>query len=127
MKKLKVESRIHSLASIRRALRTNWGNGSERGDRHLENAPGMMWALVPVARGADVSYNDPNFPFLGHGRHYDLNLTCAPLDHLSRYDCVLIMTDHSGYDYARIARESKLVIDTSNATRNINFPNVVHC
>lgn len=93
----------------------------------LLQSPALTIMELLRRRGAEVSYNDPFFPFVGHGRHYDLNLTCAPLDHLGRYDCVLIVTDHSGYDYARIARESKLVIDISDATRNINFPNVIHC
>jgi UDP-N-acetyl-D-mannosaminuronate dehydrogenase len=32
------------------------------------------------------------------------------------YDCVLIVTDHSDYDYAGIVRESQLVVDTRHAT-----------
>jgi UDP-N-acetyl-D-glucosamine dehydrogenase len=51
----------------------------------------------------------------------------TPLDNLSEYDCVLIVTDHSDYDYARIVRESKLVVDTRNATRDISAPHVVRC
>lgn len=92
----------------------------------LRDSPALTIVELLLRRGVDVSYNDPNFPFVGHGHHYNLNLTCAPLDNLGRYDCVLVMNDHSGYDYARIAREAKLVIDTSNAMRNINFPNVIH-
>ena len=41
---------------------------------------------------------------------------------LGQYDCVLIVTDHSDYDYARIVRESQLVVDTRNATRGIKSP-----
>lgn len=64
---------------------------------------------------------------MGRGRHYDLNMTCTPLDDLSDYDCVLIVTDHSAYDYERIASESQLVIDTRNATRGIASPKVIRC
>lgn len=103
------------------------GIACEKDVDDLRESPALTIIELLRRRGAEVAYNDPYFPFLGHGRHYDLNLTCAPLDHLGRYDCVLIVTDHRGYDYTRIAREARLVIDTSNATRGISFPNVVHC
>jgi UDP-N-acetyl-D-glucosamine dehydrogenase len=54
-------------------------------------------------------------------------MSSAPLDNLWQYDCVVIVTDHSDYDYARVVRESRLVIDTRNATRGIISSNVVRC
>ena len=78
-------------------------------------------------RGAEVSYHDPYFPTVGRGRHYNLNLICAPLTDLHRYDCVLIATDHSDYDYESIVRESRLVVDTRNATHGIVSPKIVRC
>jgi UDP-N-acetyl-D-glucosamine dehydrogenase len=56
-----------------------------------------------------------------------LQLRCVPLHNLDVYDCVLIVTDHSSYDYAGIVRQAQLVIDTRNATRGIHSPNVVRC
>jgi UDP-N-acetyl-D-glucosamine dehydrogenase len=49
------------------------------------------------------------------------------LDNFAEYDCVLIVTDHSDYDYARIVAESKLVVDSRNATHGITAPNIVRC
>jgi UDP-N-acetyl-D-glucosamine dehydrogenase len=49
------------------------------------------------------------------------------LENLNEYDCVLIVTDHSDYDYDRIVRESQLVVDTRNATRGIRDAKIVHC
>jgi len=43
-----------------------------------------------------------------------------PLEHLEQYDAVVIVTDHSCYEYARIVNEAQLVIDTRNATRGID-------
>ena len=77
--------------------------------------------------GAAVSYNDPFFPHVGTGRKYDLQMDSAPLTDLALYDCVLIVTDHSTYDYQRIVAESRLVIDTRNATRGIHAPNIIRC
>ncbi len=77
--------------------------------------------------GAQVSYNDPYFPTVGHGRHYNLNMTCTPLSDLNAYDAVLIVTDHSDYDYESIVRESQLVIDSRNATKGIQSDKIVRC
>jgi UDP-N-acetyl-D-glucosamine dehydrogenase len=93
----------------------------------LRESPSLTIIELLREQGADVSYNDPYFPTVGRGRHYDLQMTCAPLDDLGQYDCVLIVTDHSDYDYARIVRESQLVVDTRNATRGIKSPKIVHC
>jgi len=38
---------------------------------------------------------------------------------LNKYDCVVIITDHSAYDYNWIVENSKLVIDTRNATASV--------
>jgi UDP-N-acetyl-D-glucosamine dehydrogenase len=93
----------------------------------LRESPALTIIELLQKEGAQVSYNDPYFPNVGRGRHYDLRMKCAPLENLSQYDCVLIVTDHSDYDYERIVRESKLVVDTRNATRGISSPKIVHC
>jgi UDP-N-acetyl-D-glucosamine dehydrogenase len=54
-------------------------------------------------------------------------MKCAALENLGQYDCVLIVTDHSDYDYPRIVRDSQLVVDTRNATRGIQSPKIVRC
>jgi len=77
--------------------------------------------------GAQVSYHDPYFPQVGRGRKYDLQMKCAPLENFAQYDCVVIVTDHSDYDYERIVRESQLVLDTRNATRGLQSPKIVRC
>jgi UDP-N-acetyl-D-glucosamine dehydrogenase len=93
----------------------------------LRESPALTIIELLQKEGAEVSYNDPYFPFVGRGRKYDLQMKCAPLDHLEQYDCVVIVTDHSDYDYARIVRESQLVVDTRNATKGLPSPNVVRC
>jgi UDP-N-acetyl-D-glucosamine dehydrogenase len=64
---------------------------------------------------------------VGKGRKYDLQMKCTPLENLGQYDCVLIVTDHSDYDYAKIVLESQLVIDTRNATKGIADSKIVRC
>ncbi len=93
----------------------------------LRESPALTIIELLQKKGAQVSYNDPYFPYVGKGRHYDLQMKCTPLENLSRYDCVLIVTDHSSYDYRRIVAESKLVLDTRNATKGIEANNIVRC
>ena len=54
-------------------------------------------------------------------------MKCSSLENLGQYDCVLIVTDHSDYDYQRIVKDSKLVVDTRNATKGIKSVNIVRC
>src|SRR5256714_2697202 len=93
----------------------------------LRESPALTIIELLQKEGAQVSYNDPYFPMVGKGRKYDLRMKCTPLENLGQYDCVLIVTDHSDYDYGRIVRESQLVVDTRNATKGVRSPNVVRC
>jgi UDP-N-acetyl-D-glucosamine dehydrogenase len=93
----------------------------------LRESPALTIIELLQKEGAEVSYNDPYFPFVGKGRHYDLQMKCAPLENLGQYDCVLIVTDHSTYDYPRIVREAQLLVDTRNALKGMDSPKIVRC
>jgi UDP-N-acetyl-D-glucosamine dehydrogenase len=93
----------------------------------LRESPSLTIIELLRDKGAAVSYNDPYFPTVGHGRKYDLNMTCTPLDNLAEFDAAVIVTDHTCYDYAAIVAQSQLVIDTRNATKGIDSPNIVRC
>lgn len=93
----------------------------------LRESPSLTLIEILKKRGADVSYNDPYFPTVGHGRHYDLNMTSQPLSDLASYDCILIATDHSDYDFAAIATQAQLLVDTRNATAGLGCDNIVRC
>jgi UDP-N-acetyl-D-glucosamine dehydrogenase len=93
----------------------------------LRESPSLVVIELLRKAGAQVFYNDPFFPSVGRGRHYDLNMICTPMENLGQYDAVLIITDHTSYDYRNIVAESKLVVDTRNATKGITAANIVHC
>jgi UDP-N-acetyl-D-glucosamine dehydrogenase len=93
----------------------------------LRESPSLTIIELLREKGAVVAYNDPFFPTVGRGRHYDLNMTNTPLDDLGQYDAVLIVTDHTSYDFSGIVEQAQLVIDTRNATKGINSPNIVRC
>ena len=99
----------------------------------LRESPSLKLLELLTQRGAKLDYNDPYFPALFKMRHYDFsNMKSVDLtpENLAKYDCVLIATDHTAYDYDAIVKNSKLVIDTRNATRKVNKganKNVVLC
>jgi len=93
----------------------------------LRESPALTIIELLRDQGAIVSYNDPFFPTVGRGRHYDLNMTSTPLVNLGQYDAVVIVTDHSSYDYREIVQQSQLVIDTRNATKGIESPTIECC
>jgi len=93
----------------------------------LRESPSLTIIELLRKKGATVFYNDPFFPSVGRGRHYDLNMTCTSLEDLGQYDAVVIVTDHSAYDYRAIVAQSKLVVDTRNATKGIAATNIVRC
>ncbi|MGA3087145.1 MAG: nucleotide sugar dehydrogenase [Terriglobales bacterium] len=93
----------------------------------LRESPALTIIELLQKEGAVVSYHDPYFPFVGRGRKYDLQMKCSSLENLGQYDCVLIVTDHTDYDYPKIVREATLVVDSRNATRGIQSDKIVHC
>jgi UDP-N-acetyl-D-glucosamine dehydrogenase len=72
-------------------------------------------------RGALLSYNDPHIPVLPPQRHHSLRLDSEPLTEqfLAVQDCVVIVTDHSWYDFDWIVEHSSLIVDTRNATAGL--------
>jgi UDP-N-acetyl-D-glucosamine dehydrogenase len=71
--------------------------------------------------GAAVEYNDPHVPATHRMRNYDLQMRSVPLtpQSLASYDCVIIATHHSAYDWQAIADNAKLIIDTRGAMRQV--------
>ncbi|MBW2558930.1 MAG: nucleotide sugar dehydrogenase [Deltaproteobacteria bacterium] len=84
-------------------------------------SPGYAIMKLLLEKGADVIYNDPWIPRLRPTRKYDFQMESTPLtpEILAGTDAVIIVTDHSDYDFADIVRHSRLVIDTRNATKGI--------
>lgn len=93
----------------------------------LRESPALTVIEVLRREGAIVSYNDPYIPHIGRGRKYDLGMNSIDLSHVRDYDCVVILADHSDYDYSSIVRDARLVVDTRNTTRGIRASNVVRC
>ncbi|MBI2683436.1 MAG: nucleotide sugar dehydrogenase [Acidobacteriales bacterium] len=93
----------------------------------LRESPSLTIIELLQKEGCEVCYNDPYFATVGRGRKYNLNMKNTPLDDLGQYDAVLIVTDHSDYDFKKIVNEAQLVVDTRNGTKGIDSPKIVRC
>ncbi len=81
-------------------------------------------------KGAKVDYNDPYIPVTPKMRKFKIYKKSVKVDKntVKKYDCIVIATDHSCYDYKMLAETAKLIIDTRNAVENYTgrkFKNVV--
>jgi UDP-N-acetyl-D-glucosamine dehydrogenase len=85
-------------------------------------SPGFELMDLLMKKGAVVTYNDPHIPVLPPMRHYPhLRMASEPLtaEYLRAQDCVLIVTDHSTYDWPWVVEHAPLIVDTRNATRGV--------
>ena len=92
-------------------------------------SPSLTIIELLQKEGAQVNYNDPFFATVGRGRKYNLEMkNTSTRDNLQQFDCVLIVTHHSSYDYAAIVEQANLVVDTRNATKaKLKSAKIVHC
>ena len=85
-------------------------------------SPAFELLELLLQRGAQLSYSDPHVPHLPATRHHDLPAMSSQeltADFLASQDCVLIVTDHSKFDYQFIVQHAPLILDTRNATVNV--------
>jgi UDP-N-acetyl-D-glucosamine dehydrogenase len=82
----------------------------------VRESPALELLHLLHQHGARISYCDPHVPSVASG---DLLLLEQPLtvELLRESDCAVVITHHRDFDYEMIVRESKLVVDTRNATR----------
>ena len=86
----------------------------------LRESPSLEIIEILLKRGAHVEYNDPHIPELPKNmRDHDLGLSSVDIsgEALGGYDCVVVVTDHSAYDFEEIVTKSKLIVDARGATR----------
>jgi UDP-N-acetyl-D-glucosamine dehydrogenase len=77
----------------------------------VRESPALDVIELLRTKGADVHYHDPYVPTLSHngqGFTSESDLFKA----LSMADCVIIVTDHSAYNWPEVMRHARLVVDT---------------
>lgn len=98
------------------------GVAYKRDINDVRESPALGIVDQLLHKGGEVSYHDPFISTMtidGRG-----SLTSVPLtdEALSACDCVVIVTDHSDIDYAKVLKLAPLVVDTRNVTRRLNLP-----
>jgi len=88
----------------------------------VRESPALYIMLLLKQRGARITYTDPHVPSL---KLDGLKMDSSPVETGNAADCVVIVTDHSAFDYAKLAASSKLIVDTRNALKGIPGGNVV--
>lgn len=85
----------------------------------MRESPALDLLYLLQEKGANITYHDPYVPLLNMN---GLNMTCVPLDTdaLQSADCVVITTAHGSFDWEWVVENSRLVIDTRNATKTVN-------
>ena len=85
-------------------------------------SPSFKLMEILIEKGALVDYNDPLIPELPHMRMYDIKRRSVELsaENLAKYDCILVSTDHTVYDFDFIVKHAQLVVDTRNASVNVS-------
>lgn len=83
----------------------------------MRESPSLKLIEIFREKGAKVDYNDPFVPQLPKTRkyHYDMQSVELTKNNLTKYDMILLSTDHSNYNYKFINSVSKLILDTRNA------------
>ena len=80
----------------------------------LRESPALKLISLLQNAGADVSYHDPHVPRFADD-HFGLTMESVPLEP-AKYDCVVVVTDHSSLDYEQLVDDASLVVDLRNAT-----------
>ena len=88
----------------------------------LRESPALDVMLLLKRRGASLSYSDPHVPQL---QLDGIHLHSQPEAAAGEADCVVIITDHSAFNYREIAARAPLIVDTRNALKGVNSAHIV--
>jgi len=94
------------------------GVAYKRDVNDIRESPALDIIGLLAKKSAKVSYDDPYVPSFAYlERQWESQPLTEEL--LKEQDCVIVITDHSNYDWEFIARHAKLIFDTRNATKGV--------
>lgn len=89
----------------------------------LRESPALDVISGLIEKMAKISYFDPYIKNFSIGKK--MFKSEKNLNNISKYDIVVILTDHSSIDYAEVVKKAKLVFDTRNATKSLKSDKIV--
>ena len=119
----KVQNALNDLAKPVKGSKIHiMGVAYKRDIDDLRESPALDVMLLLQRRGAIISYSDPHVPAL---RLEGLPVESVPEASAGLADCVVIITDHSAFDYAGLLERSRLIVDTRNALKGFTSAKIV--
>lgn len=94
--------------------------------KDFRESPALKIILLLEEKGATVTYNDKYIPYLStnwYNRKIEKKSWVLNYQNLNKYDCCVIITDHSYYNWDEIVSKSNIVVDTRNATKDVTNNN----
>ena len=88
----------------------------------MRESPALDVILLLERLGAVVAYSDPHVPTL---KLDGKELAASPEEAAAEADCVVIVTDHSAFDYQAMVARSRLIVDTRNALKGVESKKIV--
>jgi UDP-N-acetyl-D-glucosamine dehydrogenase len=89
----------------------------------LRESPALDVIHLLQRHGARVTYSDPHVTRV---KVDGLDLCAEPPEKAAtEADCVVIITDHSDFDYPALVEQARLIVDTRNALRGVSSPKIV--
>ena len=79
----------------------------------MRESPALDFIKILKTKKIITDYNDPYIKEI-KSRKFNYKIKSSNLENLSKYDVVFLITDHDCYDYKKILKKSKLLIDTRN-------------
>ena len=108
-----------SAKSIRNSKILVLGVAYKKDVSDCRESPALDVMRMLSEKGADLTYNDPYVPMLRLGKN-TLESVELSQEAIGKQDCVIILTDHSEYDFKQITAAARLLIDTRNATKDLH-------
>ena len=99
------------------------GVAYKRDTNDVRESPALQVLLGLQEKGCEICFSDPYVPQITINETNLDSVTLSP-ELLQSMDLVVVLTDHSKFDYAMIAKFSPLIFDTRNALSDLAQPNV---
>ena len=119
----KVQNALNSAGKpVQRSRIHIMGVAYKRDIDDLRESPALDVMLLLKRRGAILSYSDPYVPVLSLD---GIDLKAEPEETAASTDCVVIVTDHSSFDYRALVERAPLIVDSRNALKAFQSSKIV--
>jgi len=120
----KIQNALNDASKAVRGSRVHvLGIAYKRDIDDVRESPALDIMMLLERLGAKVSYSDPFVKSVDLDGKVMANQEMMAA--VAAADCVVIVTDHTGLDYAKVIEQSKVIVDTRNALKGFRSPKIV--